>query len=299
MFELSEELVIQDVMLCVTYKKSFTQEDNVDLTPEEMEKSKAILLNHVPKDGAAIGNKSARLQLMELIKEEFGKTISEDDYWTIRNSLMNDGKIIAGRGNGGSIVLVNASIPHPTESASYNKYTREADLYPPVRNTIIDAWVKNYGIDVFISEVTAMQGKRDTGGPWTRPDITLFAVRAYPYIPGKSIELITFEIKPLNSYYIGGVFETASHSAIAHRSYLMVHVSIPLDKATEPLLDRLESEAGRMKVGFVTFGDPKDYETYNVRVEAVLKKPDPANLCKFINAQFSQLNKDKIQAMIK
>lgn len=270
----------------------------MDHSLKEMEKFKVILFDLLPKDGAAIGNKAARTQLTELVEKSFGKKISEDDYWTIRNGLIDDGKIMTGRGNGGSIVRVNPSAQQPQKLVN-NAYNREPDLYQPVYETITNSWAKNYGIDNFVSEITAMQGKRDTGGPWTRPDISLFAIRAYPYIPGKSIELITFEIKAINNYFIGGVFETASHHAIAHRSYLMVQISKGLENTPHPALDRLESEAGRMKVGFITFEDPTDFNTFDVRVEAHMQEPDPANLCKFINAQFSDQSKDKIQSRIK
>jgi hypothetical protein len=76
----------------------------------------------------------------------------------------------------------------------------------------------------------------------------------------------------------------------------MVHVSKELDKETDPLLDRLEKEAQRMRIGFVTFEDARDWATYDVKVEAVLQEPDPVTFCKFIKEQFSEENKEKIQA---
>jgi hypothetical protein len=96
----------------------------------------------------------------------------------------------------------------------------------------------------------------DTGGKWTRPHITLFAVRIYPYIPGKSIELVSFEIKYLGAYGVEGVFEAASHSAFTHRSYLMVQVPKGFDDPK--VLDRLDGESGSFGVGFYTFEDPED-----------------------------------------
>jgi hypothetical protein len=267
----------------------------MDLTPDEIVKYKTILLNLVPKDGAAIGNKKVRLQITDEIKQEFGKTISEEDYWTIRNGLMAEGKITKGRGNGGSILLVKDIPLETTPLLGSNKRNREYDLYEPLYKTITSKWLKDYyGIEDFVAEITANSGRRNTGGDWTRPDIALYAVRTYQYIPYKQIELITFEVKPLNHFYIGGVFETASHSAIAHRSYLMIYVSKSQDDATEPLLERLDSQAERMRIGFITFEDPKDADTFNVRVDAPLQQPDPADICNFIEIQFSQQKQQEI-----
>ena len=267
----------------------------MEMTPEELLKYKSILLDFVPKDGTAIGNMYARSHVIDKIKEYSGKIINDNDYWTIRNSLMADGKITKGPGKGGSIYRIN-DVTEKNEEPAITKSGRESDLYQPVHKTIIESWVKEYEIEDFICQITAAGGKRDTGGPWTRPDISLFAVKTYPYIPGRQIELITFEIKPLHlstEKYVAGVFETASHHAFAHRSYLMVHVS--KKEEIDPLIDRIEKETQRMKVGLVTFDEAKKWETYNVRVEAVLQEPDPVNLCKFIGTQFTQDNKDKIQ----
>lgn len=266
------------------------------LAPEDISKYKSLLLDLLPKSGSTIGNKTVRPQLQERIKKEFGQTITEDDYWAIRNALIADGKIRRGGGNGGAIYLANVTALQPA-TPSGEKYKNESDLYSPVHNTILESWVKDYGIEDFVSQVTAQQGSRNTGGKWTRPDISLFAVRVYPFIPGKSIELITFEIKPLYAFGVEGVFETASHSAFAHRSYFMIHVPKSYDDSE--VLDRLGRESERFGVGLVTFEDPTEWDTYNIRVEAVHKTPDPSELCSFINVQLTQDNRTKIQKMIR
>ena len=58
---------------------------------------------------------------------------------------------------------------------------------------------------------------------WTQPDLSLVAIHTFTYIPGKTIELITFEVKRAEDFKIEGVFETAANSRATHRSYLMIH----------------------------------------------------------------------------
>ena len=270
------------------------------LTPEEIMKYKPLLLSLVPEDGDNIGNMNARSLLIEQIKKEFGKTITDDDYWTIRNSLVDDGKITPGGGRGGSICLVNATDTTSQHiQPNSNKYIKEASLYKPLHKTITENWVGDNGIEESISEITANLGSKNTGGTWTRPDIALFAIQNYKYIPSESIELITFEVKPINQYDISGVFETASHSAIAHRSYLMVHISKDYNEQTRKLLARLESQAERMHVGFITFEDPEVYETFITKVKAPRHEPDPAEICIFIDRHFSKDNGNKIGKRVK
>src|ERR1017187_2686853 len=115
----------------------------------------------------------------------------------------------------------------PLKSHRQFHYSRQS---PPVRETSMNrfkrpslsGYVKDNRIKRFISEITASQGRRSTGGKWTRPDFTLIAVRTYSFTPGKSLEVITFEVKPDLNTALEGVFESLAHSVFAHRSYLAV-----------------------------------------------------------------------------
>jgi hypothetical protein len=264
------------------------------MTDEEINKYKEVLLTLLPQTGAAIGNMRAYQLLQVQVKEQFGETITKDDYWTIRNASWDDGTVGIGRGKGGSIFLLNTQKPTPPPGTPYNN---ENDLYDPILQTLKDSWVKNFRIEDFVTEKTARQGSRDTGGKWTRPDLVLVTVRIYPYIPGKSIELISFEVKYLNAYGVEGVFETASHSAFAHRSYLMIYVPPGFNDAK--VLDRLDSESARFGIGFYTFEDPQDWESYDLRIDAQAKNPDPFILSEFIRQQLSDHSKRQIEKWTK
>jgi hypothetical protein len=41
----------------------------------------------------------------------------------------------------------------------------------------------------------AERGSKVTGGRWTRPDLVSVALRTYRYLPGKYLEVVTFEVK--------------------------------------------------------------------------------------------------------
>lgn len=267
------------------------------LTPDEIGGLKAHLFALIPEDGRPIGNKTVRLQFKETAKKQRNIDLSDDDYWAVRNALLADGKVRTGRGNGGAVARVIVQVAQAKQPMEQKKYKDEADLYPVVHKTIIDSWVKNYEIDDFVCQVTANQGGRNTGGKWTRPDITLVAVRVYPFVPGKSIEVISFEIKPWNYLGVDGVFETASHSAFAHRSYLIIHAPGTVDESEA--YERVEREAERFGVGLVTFEDPADWDSYNIRIEGNHRLPDPASMCRFISEQLTKDNQGKIQRMIR
>lgn len=263
------------------------------LTNEQIENAKPIFLALLSDDGAVVGNKTLRSQLQTKTKKEQAVDLTDDDYWTIRNALVAEGKIRRGKGNGGSVAKTVVSAAPVKQPDDQQKYKDERSLYQPIHSIIASAWVKEYAIDDFVSQITASQGSRNTGGKWTRPDITLVALRSYPFIPGKTIEVITFEIKPW--YYLGveGVFETASHSAFAHRSYLMIHAPQTIEDL-EPY-ERVARESERFGVGLVTFEDPANWDTYNIRLDAEHSAPDPSAMCEFISQQLTRENQGRIQ----
>jgi hypothetical protein len=96
----------------------------------------------------------------------------EATYWRVRNRLIDSGRLTKGRGRGGSVRKVTQPTTTATRLESESR-TTETDLYAPVLKTIKSHWVKDYRIRDFVAEITAYQGRRETGGKWSRPDITL------------------------------------------------------------------------------------------------------------------------------
>jgi len=72
---------------------------------------------------------------------------------------------------------------------------REASLYEPMRAVIQADWAKDERFDFLAVEITAQQGRRQTGGRFSRPDIVAVEVRIPRYLPTKSLEVVTFELK--------------------------------------------------------------------------------------------------------
>ncbi|MGA3041822.1 MAG: hypothetical protein ABSF54_13630 [Bryobacteraceae bacterium] len=220
--------------------------------------------------------------------------ITDEDYWEVRNDLIAQGEIEKARGRGGSVYRVEAI----EVKAKTTKRIKESDLYSMVGQYIETLWVKDNEISQFVLERTASQGKRKTGGRWTRPDFALVALKSFLYIPsGKILELITFEVKPENDYRIEGVFETAAHSRFSHKSYLVIYT--PDGNPTTEDFQRVKRECERFGLGLVTFTDAADASSYETLQEAGRREPDPADVNGFIASQISRPNQTRILGMVK
>jgi hypothetical protein len=148
----------------------------------------------------------------------------------------------------------------------------ERNLYTPFQAAITSGYVKDNRIKRFVSEITASQGRRSAGGRWPRPDLTLIAVRTYSFTPCKTLEVITFEVKPNLDTALEGVFEALAQSVVAHRSYLAVDIS-DFNADDQIPDDRIVQECGRLEVGYITFSDAAGYNTYDIVNTVKLKEP--------------------------
>jgi hypothetical protein len=259
---------------------------------EDHSADRARLLALVPADGSTVGNTSLIRQL----------GWAENRYWYARDLLLGAGVVVRAKGRGGAVRRA-----HPDEGTvqagsteaelvgeAALAYLHEADLYPPIRETLATFWAKERQIEPLAVEVTASQGRRATGGRWTRPDLVSVAVRTYRYLPGKYMEVVTFEVKPSDAISVTAVYEALAHLRSATHAYVIFHVP---DEGAETVLQTIEEarRVGRAHgVGVITMGDPRAWGTWNELEEARRVEPDPERLDEFINVQLSQDAHDRI-----
>lgn len=271
-----------------------------ELLPNDVSQATGIdgeLLALVPANGDTIGNVTLMRLLKEEAKRRLGVEPADQDYWDARNRLVDHQLLALGRGKGGSVRRLLESRPADAEADEVAQEEKgEAALWEPFHQTVRDFFAKVYRIKYYVTERTARQGRRPTGGKWPRPDVVLVAVRKYEFVPARDLEVITFEIKTEDGYDIDAVFEAAAHSAFAHRSYLAVQVS-NIDAATAEL-ERIERECERFGIGLILFTDPSDWDMFDVRVEGAPHAPDAGDVDAFIRSQLSDDNKRTVRELI-
>lgn len=135
---------------------------------------------------------------------------------------MDSGRLTLGRVKGGSVRLAEpADAGTPPSEDSEDENVGEppltgGDLYEPLSTSLKERWVRDQRFERSIVEITARQGRRDTGGTWTRPDLIVVTYTTPLYLPGRDFEVVTFEVKPWQGLEVTGVYE-----ALAHRRELI------------------------------------------------------------------------------
>lgn len=211
----------------------------------------------------------------------------EEFYWKVQERLIAEGKVVAGRGRGGSVRLskADATVSEPETAASAVSATvkemgPERTLYAPLKASIQGKWIKRFGFDDVIVDETHSRGAKDTGGTFTRPDITAAGYRGYVYLP-KRLEVITFEVKPSEAVSIMGVLEAIAHAEAAHRAYVMYATSTANFYAAAEY-ERIAELAQKYGIGIVLTEQPDDVENWEIVLEAIRHDPDPARLDRFL-----------------
>jgi len=266
----------------------------------------------------ALGGRAANGQLQGVLGWP------KDKYWDVHAQLYGEGQIEKGRGYGGTVILIESAADHdppdeiapfdsnaPQTTATLDRSTpvesspvvvapteeiplRELDLYDPVRRQLEQNWAQRRQLDHCHCEITAMQGRRETGGSWSRPDLALIAYRKYEFLPEKVFELFSFEVKPANDVSIKGVMEALAHREAATRSFVIYHT------AGEDFTDfaeaaRIEELATKHGVGVYAARDINDFNQWAEVVPAQRATPDPEAVDTFIRRTLSDEAKTKLR----
>jgi hypothetical protein len=258
------------------------------------------LFEVVPMDGSTIGNIRAQKQL----RWEEGR------YWSARDALVDRGLIGRGVGRGGTLfrvleeheepevqVVVPLATSETVEAAAVAAVAavqREDGLYEPLAGVIRGAWARDHRSNLLAVEIVARQGRRATGGTWSRPDIVTVEVLNLLYVPTKILEVVTFEVKPADAIDVQCVYESLAHRRAATHAYVVLHVPASEQAALTEVLQGVLAVARSHGVGVVTFADPSDYDTWEELAPAERVEPDPERLNAFIDNQLPDSVKNRL-----
>jgi len=234
----------------------------------------------VPADGSYLANPGLREQL----------GWDPDRYWTVRNSLIDQNVLSVARGRGGLVCRV---LPQqPAAADAYQEVPqvppplREEDLYEPAAAVLNREWPREKRLERWIVHTTARQGRRETGGRWSRPDLVVVTQSVYPYVPGRHFDVITFEVKPTETLDVTAVYEALAHLRAATKAYVLLHVPDAEAGRFADALSEICAEAKKHGIGVIVFNQPGDFAGWEEMVEPHRQEPDPRRLNDFLATQF-------------
>jgi hypothetical protein len=156
---------------------------------------------------------------------------------------------------------------------------------------------------------TAYLGSAETGGKWSRPDFLIVAVMEYPFVPGKHLEVLSFEVKKHDAIDITAVYEAAAHLRRATSSYVVLHapryaLELPTTEKDEKndmrrKVAAISIECIKQEVGLIVMHDPKDMLKWTLLIPAIHRDTHPAQLNEGIaQLVLDEKSKKQIQKLI-
>ncbi|MCJ0906092.1 hypothetical protein [Rhodococcus sp. ARC_M6] len=256
------------------------------------------LYQALPEGGSTQGNISTRKALRW----------KKSRYWEAREGLIRKQAAIAGLGGGGTLcrardegdgIELPGQVVSSVGGVAIPSRVRERHLYGPLVETLRESWSRDTRSNSIVVEVTSDQGSRATGGRWTRPDIVAVNLKEYDYLPGKYIEVVSFEVKPADQINVTAVYEAMAHRRNATHAYVLLHIPQILRDSLAEDLQVVRAAAAEHGVGVITFGENDDYDTWSTVEVAVRVDTTPERLNDFIETQLSAESKRKIALSVR
>lgn len=165
--------------------------------------------------------------------------------------------------------------------------TNEIALYAPMPEVNQRDWARERRQDPLAVEITALGGSRPHGF-WSHPHITTVEVRTFEYVPGKHLDVNTFETKSPGSVNVQAVYEALARRRAATRSYVLFYIPPGRAASLNEDVEDVATVARTHGIGVLTAQDPSDYDTWEELEEARRVPADPEKLNGFIAAQLSE-----------
>jgi hypothetical protein len=253
--------------------------------PSELaEKIRAAL----PQDGTSVGN-------IGLIRK---LGVTPEAYVLARAELEAQGAIIRGVGRGGSIRLTPKEVAKSAGPKAVVGVKDESDLYKPLKDWFDRFWGSEYvGGDFYACKITGPpKGHKRNSGKWSRPDLSIVTVATSEFfVPSKTLEVTTVEVKRYPDISVVAVFEAASHRKFGHQCYVAVEwlETDDMDSSGDgSVAYSLLREARNFGVGVLQMRPKSGTWDITEALAADRKNPEPQVCSQFIEEQFSDKAKE-------
>jgi hypothetical protein len=162
----------------------------------------------------------------------------------------------------------------------------EREFYSPTVDWLKENWGKKIldSHNYFWTKSTAFKGRRGQPGMWSRPDITFIEVSRFEFLPQRSVQVSSFEVKRYQNADLSSVYEAASHQRWAHYAYLVIIIP----EKTTPISENIDAEASRFGVGLmIAYREDSSGYVIETKAEPKRQNPDPKDLDRMIADYFS------------
>jgi len=254
-------------------------------------------------------NRLTRAKLWEILGVDNPRA---EAYWEAEQALVDDGRVERRRGRTGGIYLLpeieEAEVPQQGDEGiaiddgpvGHPAAEREENHYEALLAEILEHWTEQPGFKAVFGAVTGRQGRRSTGGRWSRPDLILCTVSEWLFSSRPEGDVRTIEVKRFDALDVLSVYEAVSHKSRSHYAYLLV-VGFPeqLSQDQEKDWDNILSVAATNGIGIIVAKNSQDWATWEFPVDPTRSNADHVEINQLVLDQVPKEVRDKFTEAIR
>jgi hypothetical protein len=180
----------------------------------------------------------------------------------------------------------------------------EKRLYEPTLHFVTGQFLSHRGLNVdgvhYTAEITAQGGAQ--GGKYSAPDVTLIISRKHTYVPVRTVQIFSFEVKTEDGGNADAVLEAAAHLQQTHFAYVVWH--LPHNSPRNARLARVNLFARKFGVGLIIVraialdGSHVRFDEVQFLAEPEPRNPSPELVDSYVEDRFSGAYKEKIKSWL-
>ena len=164
----------------------------------------------------------------------------------------------------------------------------EIHYYPAIQDELNRFWALETGREYhhrhrLIAVLDTYHAGRAATGAWARPDLTAVGRKVLPFLPGKFVDVHTYEVKfglPLL-----GIYEALAHRRFSHYSSVLCIWREEWDRPDACSISTVAKEAVKQGIGLILLNQYDDYSQWQELAEPTRHEPDPQALNDFLQQQ--------------
>lgn len=252
------------------------------------------ILALLPEDGAPVVHRVMRTMLARRLERQ----IEPDLYFAAVDQLTKAGYIGRARGRGGSMFLASAtdeitacSSPPPGDEWS------EARLMAPLKRYLETRFSQSLDLPPGSTCIVAdTSSKGPKNGQWARPDYIFVSVMRLQLVPGRQVDVHSFELKAEAGGTVQAVHEALAQTRFTNFGHLVWHV--PFGSRAEAKLPEIENHCHTHGIGLLVIRDPNDHRTWETLLDPAPKRTNPPTIDAFLLSRLSPAHQEQLRTAI-
>jgi len=211
--------------------------------------------------------------------------VSPELYFAALDYLALKKRIGRSRGQGGGVFLAQ-EVSGETPASKIKDSWPEAKLMEPLERYLKEHFVKTLDLP---SGSTWMIANASSAGPksgqWSRPDFIAVSVMRFQLLPGRNVQVHSFELKTETGGSVQAVHEALAQTRFTHFGHLVWH--LPCGSKDEVRLADVTAQCETHGIGLILIRDPDQPGTWEIKLDPAYKDTSAATVDAFLLSRLS------------